>query len=92
MTLETFAPYLNQIFRLSLRAGDLDLELIRADALDGDAEGGREPFSLVFRGPGEPTLAQQIYPLDHEALGRFEIFLVPIGPDEQGRCYEAVFN
>jgi hypothetical protein len=35
---------------------------------------------------------QQIYQVEHPTLGSFELFLVPVGPDEQGMCYEAVFN
>jgi hypothetical protein len=53
---------------------------------------GRKPFSLIFRGPFRPQLVQRIWPLEHAALGRLEIFLVPIGPDAQGMRYEAVFN
>lgn len=52
----------------------------------------RQPFSLVFRGPLRPLLAQRIWPLEHPALGRLEIFLVPIGPDATGMRYEAIFN
>ena len=54
-------------------------------------EGMREPFSLVFRGPMDPLLAQRIYPLDHAEMGQRDIFLVPIGPDQEGMRYEAVF-
>jgi hypothetical protein len=52
----------------------------------------RKPFSLVFRGPFRPQLVQRIWPLEHAAFGRLEIFLVPIGPDAEGMRYEAVFN
>ncbi len=52
----------------------------------------RSPFSLIFRGPLRPTLVQRTWPLEHEALGRLEIFLVPIGPDASGMRYEAIFN
>lgn len=51
-----------------------------------------EPFTLLFRGPREPLLAQGIQRLEHERLGTLEIFLVPIRPDEGGPLYEAVFN
>jgi hypothetical protein len=41
-------------------------------------------------------MPQAIYPLEHQALGRMEIFLVPIGPDPRGKRkgmqYEAAFN
>jgi hypothetical protein len=30
--------------------------------------------------------------MEHEEIGAFDIFLVPIGPDEEGLCYEAIFN
>jgi hypothetical protein len=53
---------------------------------------GREPFSIVFRGPLEPVLPQRIYRFEHEALGAFELFIVPIGTDESGMQYEAVFG
>lgn len=52
----------------------------------------RKPFSLIFRGPRTPALPQRIWPLEHAAFGRLEIFLVPIGPDAEGMRYEAVFN
>jgi hypothetical protein len=55
-------------------------------------EEGRLPFSIVFLGPLEPVLPQRIYRFEHEALGTFELFIVPIGPDESGMRYEAVFS
>jgi hypothetical protein len=30
--------------------------------------------------------------MEHEQMGEFEIFLVPIARDENGFLYEAVFN
>ena len=54
--------------------------------------GGRTPFSLIFRSPLGAPLPQRIYRLQHEQLGAFDLFLVPIGPDEAGMCYEAVFT
>jgi hypothetical protein len=38
------------------------------------------------------VLGQGVYPLDHEAMGAFELFLVPVGKNERGYQYEAVFN
>ena len=48
-------------------------------------------IAALFRGPMTPLLPQRIYPLEHAQLGVFELFLVPIGPDQHGMCYEAVF-
>ena len=51
-----------------------------------------EPFSLVFSASGS-VLDQRTYRLEHPVLGALDIFLVPIGPDADGRIrYEAVFN
>ena len=51
-----------------------------------------EPFALVFSG-SPPMLEQRTYRLGHPAFGGFDIFLVPIGLDADGRVrYEAVFN
>jgi hypothetical protein len=30
--------------------------------------------------------------MEHEALGSFELFIVPIRKDDEGFYYEAVFN
>ncbi|HWX21117.1 MAG TPA: hypothetical protein VN578_14545 [Candidatus Binatia bacterium] len=51
-----------------------------------------EGFSLLFLGPADRLLPQRIYPFECEQLGRFELFIVPIGRDENGARYEAAFN
>ena len=55
-------------------------------------EGGRLPFSLIFRADDARHLPQRIYPIDHERLGTLEIFLVPLGPADGGMRYQAVFT
>jgi hypothetical protein len=68
-------------------------ELIDVDEPEPAGAGAlRAPFSLVFRGPLEPLLPQGIHRLEHDALGELDLFLVPIGPDEAGTRYEAVFG
>lgn len=100
LTLQTFLPCVGGAFRLTTDdGGTFDLELIEAAApRSGPGRGGasrpgkREPFSLLFRGPSQPVLPQRIYPLRHDTLGTLELFLVPVGPDDKGLCYEAVFG
>lgn len=90
-----FACHLGTAFRLALPSGEwLDLVLIEAAAHPRPAPGapGRQGFSLVFRSELPGHLPQGIYGLEHAHMGRFEIFLVPIGPRQGGMCYEAVFN
>jgi hypothetical protein len=95
LTLESFTPHVGGAFRLSTPDGTaLTLTLYEAQSLaspgtraDGDRR-TREPFRLLFRGPALPILPQRTYPLEHAALGRLELFIVPIGPGQ----YEAIFT
>jgi len=93
LTLPDFAACLGERFRLVAGGAALELELLSADAL-GEAmqASGRQPFSLVFRGPRAQALPQRIHRLESTRLGALEIFLVPIEPDPSGPRYEAVFT
>jgi hypothetical protein len=53
---------------------------------------GRQQFSLVFHAPHGALVPQQIYRIENANLEAFDCFLVPIGPDEQGMRFEAVFT
>lgn len=93
---DDFDPHVGERFQLELPEQEkLALELVSTHPLSSDTveDSQRSPFSLVFRSPGERRHApQQIYTVHHPELGPLEIFLVPIGPDEQGMRYEAVFT
>ena len=96
-TIATFADRLNQPFRVDAGGTAVDVELIEVSDLTsrGGPEAARReraPFSIVFRGPRESALLQGMYRMQHEAIGSFEIFLVPIGHDAQAVRYEAVFT
>ncbi len=91
LTLATFEPLVGDPF--ALEAGPQTLELVLETAATAGARlGGRDPFSLAFRGPWEPVLPQAIYALRHDGLGTLEIFIVPIERDESGVLYEAIFS
>jgi len=51
-----------------------------------------EGFSLIFSGGHSQAFGQDSYKIAHPSLGRFEMFLVPVGPDGPDQRYEAVFN
>ena len=53
---------------------------------------GMERFSIYFQGPLEPALPQKLYAFQHDEMGGFEMFLVPIAKNETGFRYESVFN
>jgi len=85
----TFAEHLNSAFRLRHGPATTELELVEVS--DGSAA-RHVSFSLLFRGPQQPLLPQQIYPFEHDRLGRFDLFIVPVKRDAHGLYYEAVFN
>lgn len=97
LTLERFAATVGEPYAIEQPEAAPPIELVLAEieargpAPAADGDGPRQPFALVFRGPTEPQLAQQIVPLRHEALGRLEIFIVPVALDADGASYEAVF-
>jgi hypothetical protein len=98
-TAETFARHLGEAFRVVPdSAVPIAMELVEATELGGEtarpgeAPTKRVPFSIVFRGPGGVVLPQRIYRVEHDAIGAFDLFLVPIGPDGAGMRYEAIFT
>jgi hypothetical protein len=57
----------------------------------GPRAGAKAVLARLPRRPG-PPVSQRIYRVEHVELGTIEIFLVPIGPDEVGQRYEAIFT
>jgi hypothetical protein len=97
LTATSFAPVVGDTFTLDADGTRLELELLEARLHDpeGPAEGesgARAPFTLEFRGPVDPVLPQRIYGLEHPSFGTLEIFIVPVGRDDDGTAYEAVFS
>lgn len=93
LTHDDFQPYLNSSFEMTADpTSPVVLTLVDIRPLGSKGEPDRRrAFSLLFRGPREPLLSQRMYPLRHPRMGRMEVFLVPLGPDEKGMRYEAVF-
>jgi hypothetical protein len=57
------------------------------------AESIRTPFSVIFRTDQKGQYFEQgTYPIIHPEKGNIPVFLVPLGPDDKGMKYEAVFN
>ena len=84
-----FEARLGESFRIANPDGAIDLHLRAVRRLgNGQRSGGG--FALDFVAQGL-QLPQALYPLINDAMGTLEIFLVPIGPVEGGRGYEAVF-
>lgn len=94
LSLDRFTAWQGERFLVRLTAGDqLATELIEARHLPGTAFAGRQPFSLLFKGPSSPVLPQSIYEMVREGDSHpLDVFLVPVSVDASGACYEAVFN
>ena len=93
---ERFKSCQGQHFRITLEDGEVDLILFSISVLKGDTERkDGSPFSLLFHGPVDFHLEQQIVPLYNENIGELSIFLVPLGPDPKHKdcsLYEAIFT
>ena len=86
-----FAGCLNDRFQVvGEHAAPFDLELIQVS--EEKVAQKQRIFSVMFRGPTDKFMPQRTYQLKHHRLGVREIFLVPVGQDEKGFQYQAVFN
>ena len=98
VTSATFAPLLGQAFVATPGRGEpVELVLSACDeaphlAVPGAGGSGRVPFSLLFHARDGRYLEQQIFTVRHPDLGDLPVFLVPLGPDDGGMRYEAVFS
>ena len=91
LTKAMFAENLGTIFELQLTpAQAVELKLI--ELREGRSTPRQEQFALLFRGPLTTPLGQGLWHIRHDALGQFDLFLVPVDRDAEGFYYEAVFN
>jgi hypothetical protein len=100
VSFSAFAAHLNSAFQVQTASGSaVHLRLVEvqptpafpASAAAEDAS--NEKFSLLFQGALKQPLEQGSYWFEHEGIGRFAIFIVPIGSTETSHCYyEAIFN
>ncbi len=95
-TASHFSARLHQRFLVHLEGREpLETELVEVrDLVPADDDPDRRPpFSVVFRGPAGSALTQSIFRVENETLGTFDLFLVTIGPDKDGRLrHEAIFT
>lgn len=91
LTQEAFAKSVNTQFHVSGEdASQVELELTEVSELT--QQKAHDQFAVVFRGPLNAFMGQGMRSFDHDKLGRFELFIVPIRQDSDGFYYEAVFN
>lgn len=95
----TFAEHVGTTFRVHVNdAEGLDVALAEVEKLPTPEPRRptstlrREAFALLFHGPRQPWFPQGMYRVEHPALGKFSLFLVPLGPADDAMRYEAVFT
>ena len=102
LTADTFEEYIDSDFIVKLldEGGTESLYPLTLHAVErvGEKERdmaahGRESFSLIFKNPEkERYLMQSTYALHHDSLGVLHLFLVPLGPRDDGMYYEVIFT
>lgn len=94
LTLNDFDTLINTVF--TFRISDeilLDAELIEVTKLNNYSPLERNPFSIVFRTEQKNEYYQQgIFTILHPKKGDLQLFLSPLGFDDIGMKYEAVFS
>jgi len=98
-TSATFAPHVGERFEVAPAEGEPFTAVLSSceetpygSPQEWRRSASRVPFSLVFHADASCVIAQQTCSLRHGALGGFDLFLVPLGPDERGMRYEAVIS
>ncbi len=95
LTKEDFSKCLNQKFLIYVNEQEpVETELIEVRGLTApDASLDlRQPFSVIFRGPKDVQLQQGTFTVANETLGEIGIFLVTLGPGDEGMRHESVFG
>jgi hypothetical protein len=98
VTAADFAPLVGTPFQVDLaKAGSTLIMLVQAQEIHRQLPPGfrappRQPFSLVFQGPGSIRLPQDTYHLLHPMIGAIDLFLVPIGQRGPISHYQAIFG
>jgi hypothetical protein len=85
----TFEGRVGEAFTATPSLGGEPIELTLSRCVDSPyARPDHPAFSLFFNAPEPPPQPQQVFAVRHAELGEFDLFLVPVGPQE----YEAVVN
>ena len=93
LTEKEFSKHVNTKFRVAVEPPlELELTEVKGYMSKENEEAGMERFSAFFSGPRDRFLEQQTYSVEHDQMGDFALFLVPVKQNQDGFRYEAVFN
>lgn len=91
LTKTLFSAHLGSKFQVVGRTGE-QVELDLVECREGKSQPNYEFFALLFKGPRHPVFPQRTFDVQHPALGKFQVFLVPVSQDADSTYYESVFN
>jgi hypothetical protein len=86
VSVDVFRPHVHSTFVTA--AGPLTLEEISERPM----QPGIAQFSLLFRGRRGEQAQAGTYVFNHAALGRFDIYITPVGVPGERAVYEACFS
>jgi microcystin-dependent protein len=85
--LSTFVKLVGDAFQIHVSPlNSVNVTLVEATGHD------QRSFSLVFSGEAATPIEQNTYTFQHDGLGEFPLFVVPIEPDSEGLYYEAAMS
>lgn len=94
LDIEQFKALENATFSIFFEADKaMEAQLVKVEALKGDTDLDRSPFSLIFEtNQKDSYYTQAIYQVTHPRLEALHLFIVPLGKSERGMRYEVVFS
>ena len=94
ITLSQFQECLDDTFTIRFEENvRLEATLSKVEKRGGDSEKQDRPFSIILKTQQKGEYYNQgIFMVSHPNLGDLSLFLTPIGPNEDGMQYEAIFG
>jgi len=97
LTWDSFYPYITTNFEfIDVDGNSVDLELTKMDDTRPRSYkprgNGDECFALTFSGPLRKPLTQEVYSVEHFALGSFSLLITVLESKNRRQYYEAVIN
>jgi hypothetical protein len=91
LEIKEFSKHTNSKFKIHFYE-NLVIEAELIEVLDLKKAENLMSFSLVFLLPANSPIEQRTFRVEHSEMGWIDLFLVPIGQNEKGIRYEAIFN
>ncbi len=91
LTRDDYAANLNTDFTVEFTP-ELKVPMKLIEVSEEAEQYGQRSYSLIFQAPGDTPVEQKLMAVEHEKLGRSDLFLVPIAKDGRGLIFQALFN